>query len=192
MPRAGVTPPALPPGTPLPRRAREDAPPLSLIALPAVGRGPPLEWPAARANLVMLNRWFVLRCDRTDRMRCWHAYSAQARGERLRLGSRRAALHLDVRDDARDLERRTTASNLRFWRGHDRRCLGTNRYFRRVGGPDVGGPAVAALPPEALAPLLADPDAPFRGEGVTVLKDSASSSVVEFDLPTAQGPRRVI
>src|SRR5205085_1742529 len=84
------------------------------------------------------------------------------------------------------------ASNLRFWRNHDGRCLGKNRYFRHVGGPEVAGHAVADLPAEALAPLLADPDAPFRDEGVRVLKDSASSSVVEFDLPTAQGPRRVI
>ena len=192
MHRAGVTHHDLHPGNLLLSLAPEDEPHLYLIDLHAVGLGPPLDWPAARANLVMLNRWFVLRCDRTDRMRCWHGYCAELRGERLRLGSRRATLHLDVRADARDLERRTVASNLRFWRSHDRRCLGTNRYFRRVGGPELVGHAVADLPPEALAPLLEGPDAPFRGEGVTVLKDSVSSSVVEFDLPTAQGPRRVI
>jgi tRNA A-37 threonylcarbamoyl transferase component Bud32 len=189
---AGVTHHDLHPGNLLLRLGPDDEPHLYLIDLHAVGLGPPLDWPAARANLVMLNRWFILRCDRTDRLRCWHAYRAEVRGQRLQLGGRRAALHLEVRDDSRDLERRTAASNLRFWRRHDRRCLGTNRYFRRVQGPEVVGHAVADLPPESLAPLLAAPDEPFRGEGVTVLKDSASSSVVEFDLPTAQGPRRVI
>jgi tRNA A-37 threonylcarbamoyl transferase component Bud32 len=190
--RAGVTHRDLHPGNLLLRLGPGEEPHLHLIDLHAVGLGPPLDWPAARANLVMLNRWFVLRCDRSDRLRCWHAYRAEARGERLQLGSRRAALHLELRDEARDLERRTAASNLRFWRRHDRRCLGTNRYFRRVQGPEVVGQAVADLAPESLAPLLAGPDAPFRGEGVTVLKDSATSSVVEFDLPTAQGLRPVI
>ncbi|HZY91074.1 MAG TPA: lipopolysaccharide kinase InaA family protein [Gemmataceae bacterium] len=192
MHRAGVAHHDLHPGNLLLRLGPDDEPLLYLIDLHAVGLGPPLDWPAARANLVMLNRWFVLRCDRTDRMRCWHAYRAEARGERLQLGRRRAALHLEAGADGRALERRTVASNLCFWRRHDGRCLGHNRYFRRVQGPEVAGHAVADLPAEALASLLADPDAPFRGPGVTVLKDSASSSVVEFDLATAQGPRRVI
>src|SRR5262249_19227723 len=38
----------------------------------------------------------------------------------------------------------------------------------------------------------ADPDAPFRRPDVTVLKNSRSSTVVEFDLPCTDGPRRVV
>ena len=43
-----------------------------------------------------------------------------------------------------------------------------------------------------LAPLLADPDEPFRRPGVVVLKDSPSSTVIEFDLPVGGVTRRVI
>src|SRR5262249_62269502 len=56
----------------------------------------------------------------------------------------------------------------------------------------VGGRAVAAHDPAAVGALLADPDAPFRRPDAVVLKDSAASTVVELDLPTAAGPRRVI
>jgi tRNA A-37 threonylcarbamoyl transferase component Bud32 len=52
---------------------------LYLIDLHAVSLGAPLGWEASRANLVMLNRWFILRSSRSDRRRCWEAYS-EARG----------------------------------------------------------------------------------------------------------------
>src|SRR5262249_46852341 len=61
-------------------------------------------------------------------------------------------------------------------------------YFRRVGGPGHTGHAVADLDPAALAPLLADPDAPFADPDRAELKASRSSAVVE--LPFAG--RRVI
>ena len=41
----------------------------------------------------------------------------------------------------------------------DRRCLGANRYFRRLRAGAVAGHAVADLDPESLAPLLANLDA---------------------------------
>jgi hypothetical protein len=54
------------------------------------------------------------------------------------------------------------------------------------------GHAATDLAPEVLAPLLADPDAPFEQPNAVVLKKSASSAVVEFDLPGPEGARRVI
>jgi hypothetical protein len=61
----------------------------------------------------MLNRWFVLRVGRADRLRFWRSYC------RLRIHLERCpALQADL---ARDLERRTWASNLQFWRGRDQR-----------------------------------------------------------------------
>ncbi len=83
-------------------------------------------------------------------------------------------------------------SNLCFWRSLDGRCRRVNRHFRRVRGAGVTGHAVADLPPDVLAPLLADPDAPFEQPNAVVLKKSASSAVVEFDLPGPQGLRRVV
>jgi hypothetical protein len=61
-----------------------------------------------------------------------------------------------------------------------------------VRGAEVAGHAVADLAPDVLAPLLADPDAPFGRPDVVVLKKSPSSAVVEFDLPGPHGPRRVV
>ena len=53
-------------------------------------------------------------------------------------------------------------------------------------------PPSSDLDPAVLAPLLADPDEPFRRPGVIVLKDSPSSTVIEFDLPVGGVRRRVI
>jgi tRNA A-37 threonylcarbamoyl transferase component Bud32 len=190
---AGVRHDDLHPGNILLRLEDDDAPRLYLIDLHAVRLGPPLLWPAARDNLVVLNRWFVLRSERGDRLRFWKAY----RGARTVEGS--AALPGDRRPDpfaaaalVRDLERRTLRSNLRFWRAHDRNCLGASRHFCSVRRGAVAGYAVADLDGGALARLLDAPDAPFRHPEARMLKDSASSSVVEFDLTTASGLCRVV
>ncbi len=158
-----------------------------LIDLYAVCLVAPLDWPGSRDNLVVLNRWFMLRTTRSDRLRCWRAYR-EARA--FPVGSRLNGP--EGREAARDLEHRTLTSNLRFWRGKDRRCLGGNRWFRRVRSGVAAGHAAADLDPAVLAPLLADPDEPFRRPGIIVLKDSRSSTVIEFDLPVGGAPRRVI
>jgi tRNA A-37 threonylcarbamoyl transferase component Bud32 len=183
MHAAGIIHHDLHPGNLLLRLDADDRPELFLIDLHSVRLGAPLSWRARRKNLIILNRWFMLRSDRTDRLRCWLAYYSQS------------ALHpprSDMRAAARDMERGTLASNLRFWRTRDRRCRGRNRHFQRLRGAEVAGHAVADLAPDVLAPLLADPDAPFERLGVVVLKKSPSSAVVEFDLPGPHGPRRVV
>ena len=54
---------------------------LFLIDLNAVPLGAPLTWKQSRQNLVILNRWFVLRANRSDRLRFWQAYrSARSLG----------------------------------------------------------------------------------------------------------------
>jgi tRNA A-37 threonylcarbamoyl transferase component Bud32 len=188
---AGVTQHDLHPGNIL-LRLEGDAPRLHLIDLYAVALGEPLAWDASRANLVVFNRWFMLRSERSDRLRFWHAYH---RGRRHVGGAAwfsGSAVPPEHAATVRDLERDTLASNVRFWRTLDRRCLGTNRYFRAVRHGDVAGHAVADLPPECLRPFLDDPDEPFRREGVRVLKQSPSSAVIALDLPGPGGPRRVI
>jgi tRNA A-37 threonylcarbamoyl transferase component Bud32 len=176
-----------------------DCPSLYLIDLHDVSLGHTLNWRASRDNLVMLNRWFALRASRSDRYRFWRAY-CQAR-RRMRGGwpggacyhlGLNAANRLAFRDGACNLEHRTWRSNLRFWRHRDRRCLVTNRYYYRLQSEAVVGCALRDLDPGAMASLLADPDAPFRQPGVVFLKNSRSSTVVEFDLPAGGIVRRVI
>jgi hypothetical protein len=191
MHAAGVVHGDLHPGNLLLRLALDDHPELHLIDLYSVRVGPPLDWRPSRENLVVLNRWFALRASRPDRLRCWRAY-CEARGwgsvssQALRSASRQTD------DRAREIERETAISNVRFWRAKDRRCLGGNRWFRRVRCGAVSGCAVADLESDVLAPLLADPDEPFRRQGVRVLKDSPSSKVVEFDLPVGGVLSRVV
>jgi tRNA A-37 threonylcarbamoyl transferase component Bud32 len=180
---AGLEHDDLHPGNVLLRLRPGAGPELFLVDLLQARLGPPLGWRAARDNLVVLNRWFHLRCDRTDRSRFWHAYrDARAGG---------------IPDDPlgelpRELERFTLRSNLRFWHAHDRRCLGGNRHFRRFRQGDCTGHAVADLDDATLASFLADPDAPFAAPGARVLKDGGDSRVVGLELPGPDGPRAVV
>jgi tRNA A-37 threonylcarbamoyl transferase component Bud32 len=160
----------------------DDRPRLHVIDLHAVRLGARLDWPASRANLVVLNRWFLLRVSRSDRLRFWHAY-LRARGMEVDPAARRLA---------RDLERQTWRSNWHFWRNRDRRCRVTNRYYCRLRGAGVSGYAVTDLDRAALDGLLADADGPFRRPGAVLLKDSRSSTVAELDLPVGGRLTRVI
>jgi tRNA A-37 threonylcarbamoyl transferase component Bud32 len=161
-------------------RLRGESVELFVIDLFAVRLRRTLDWPTARDNLVMLNRWFVLRSRPADRLRFWKTY--------WRLRRDRLADLDDLRVAALDLERRTWASNLIFWKHRDRRCLFSNRYFRRVHSGIAAGHVVSDLDPETVRALTADPDEPFRRPGVKLLKDSRSATVAELEL----GGRRVI
>jgi tRNA A-37 threonylcarbamoyl transferase component Bud32 len=183
---AGLTHADLHPGNILLALGPADEPRLFLIDLHAVRLSEPLPWPRRLANLVVLNRWFVLRSSRADRRRCWLAYFHAYAKENP------ADASPNSRAAGREIETRTHLSNLRFWRARDQRCLGGNRWFRRLDAGNVVGHAVADLAPEVMAPLFADPDEPFRRPGVVVLKDSPSSTVVEIDLPVGGGVRRVV
>src|SRR5260221_13887346 len=74
---AGVCHTDLHPGTVL-LHWREGRPHFVLIDLHDVRVGPPLSRRASLNNLIVFNRWFVLRSSRTERLRCWRAY-CQAR-----------------------------------------------------------------------------------------------------------------
>jgi tRNA A-37 threonylcarbamoyl transferase component Bud32 len=169
---AGVTHDDLHPNNLLLALGADDEPRLHLIDLHAVRLGAPLGRRARRDNLVVLNRWFVMRVSRADRLRFWKTYSVLSTQYAVRSA-----------DAARDLEERTRRSNLRFWKARDRRCLESNRYYRPVRSAVAAGHAVTDLNRAALDALAADPDAPFRRPGAVLLKDSPSSTVVELDLP---------
>jgi tRNA A-37 threonylcarbamoyl transferase component Bud32 len=142
-----------------------------------------LHWHARRDNLILVNRWFVLRASRTDRLRFWKAYSRA-----ITTGSIQA-VH---KDRARALETGTVASNIVFWRSRDRRCLATNRYYRRIRSKVARGHAVRDLDQKIVALLLSDPDAPFGDPRRIDLKESRSSSVIQWQIPCPGGWRQVI
>ncbi len=168
---------------------RDDEIRLYLIDLNAVRLGPPLDWPRAMDNLVMLNSWFVLYVNRTDRLRFWRSYF-HARGMGIwSRGLRASRDHLYL---AAEIERRTWRFNLALWSRHDSRCLRNNRYYRRVRGAGIVGHVVTELEPSSLAPLLADPDEPFCRPGVRLLKDSQSSTVAELEMVIEGRLRKVI
>jgi tRNA A-37 threonylcarbamoyl transferase component Bud32 len=187
---AGVRHNDLHPGNLLVQRGSGNELRLYLIDLPAVRLGPPLDWPAARDNLVVLNRYFVLRCSRSDRRRFWQAYRA-ARRQAAPPGRTPPDPHRSG-CVVRDLEWRTLRSNLAFWRRSDRRCLGGNRHFRSLRSAKGTGHAVTDLDTAAVAALVSDPDAFFRQGAAHILKESLTSTVVEFDLPGPAGVRRVV
>jgi tRNA A-37 threonylcarbamoyl transferase component Bud32 len=188
---SGVSHQDLHAGNVLVRRRHDGRFELFLIDLHAARLGRPLTWPARLANLIIFNRYFSMRASRSDRLRFWQAYCL-ASGGRLPPEYTRDSAAPTVLQLAGELEARTWASNLRFWKERDGRCLGSNRYYQRVRSRLATGYAVSDLEPAALAPLLADPDAPFHLLDAAVLKNSRSSTVVEFALSMNGQTRRVI
>ncbi len=174
---AGVAHHDLHPGNLLLRLDADDRVELFLVDLHAVRIGAPLAWPARRANLILLNRWFLLRSQLTDRLRFWRFYES---------------LTSPPSDAIEQLERGTLRSNLRLWHKLDRRSVQRNRHFRSIQSGEVSGHVAADVFGEALAALAAAPDEPFQRPDVSILKRSPSSAVVEFDLSTPHGPRRVV
>jgi tRNA A-37 threonylcarbamoyl transferase component Bud32 len=201
---AGVMYHDLHPGNLLLQLDAIDRPNLYLIDIYDVCFGPPLSWRECRANLIVLNRWFMLRSQRSDRLRCFRAYQAarnrfaQEKGNPPTPWWRRLLASIkcwpqkrEMEHSVQDLERGTLRSNLIFWRNLDRRCLGTNRRFRRVRQGDVAGHAVVDLDADLLGHLLDDPDEPFRQAGVRRLKDSPSSTVIELESSGMSGRKLI-
>jgi len=173
---------------------------LYLIDLHAVHVGQPLGWRSSRENLIMFNRWFLTRSSRADRLRFWRGY-CRLRGrpgglQRESAGAAAPGWKQMLDRLAGDLEQRTWASAVSFWRNRDRRCRASNRYYKRVRGPagfsTTVGYTVRDLDTTALEKLLKDPDEPFRRPEFALLKDSPSSTVAEFDMLVNGTMRRVI
>jgi tRNA A-37 threonylcarbamoyl transferase component Bud32 len=182
---SGVAHPDPHPGNLLVETRPGRAPHFALIDLHAIHVGQPLTWRESNKNLVLFNRWFQLRASRADRARFWHAYR-RARStlppptpEELRIG-------------AKELERDTIASNLRFWAGRESRCLGSNRYFRKIHAGPFRGFAVRDLPEAFLHQVLADPDAALKRPDMPIFKDSRTSTVAVLMMPTDAGPVPVV
>jgi tRNA A-37 threonylcarbamoyl transferase component Bud32 len=192
---AGIFHSDLHPGNLLVRPDEGDRVRLYLIDLHDVRLGRPLKWPAAQQNLIIFNRWFVLRSSRTERLRFFRAYCAEraalaeAAGRPAGPWENHPALRFAV---GRELERRTWKSNIRFWRQREQRCLVTNRYYQRIRSRGIAGYAVRDLDLSSLSALLAGPDEPFGCPGTVILKHSRSSTVAEIDVRIGGIVRRVI
>src|SRR5262249_16506913 len=123
-------------------------PQFSLLDLHAVRLSSPCSWAERLENLILFNRFFMFRASRSDRLRFWRAYCAAS----VR------AIGLPAEQASREVERRTLASNFKFWAARDRRCLVSNRYYRRVSNGSVRGVAVRDLNGAIISELLRDPD----------------------------------
>jgi tRNA A-37 threonylcarbamoyl transferase component Bud32 len=162
---------------------------LFLIDLTDVHFGSALSWRQSFNNLVVLNHWFAIQASRADRLRFWRSYvGARPVDSQVLAGPHDRRLLLW----ARRLEQVTWQSLHRHWKHRDRRCLVDNRYYRRLDASHAAGHAVTDLDARLAAALLADPDAPFRRTDAVVLKDSATSTVIEFTGHVNGQPRRLI
>jgi tRNA A-37 threonylcarbamoyl transferase component Bud32 len=81
-----------------------------------------------------------------------------------------------------DLEARSWRSTLRLWRARESRYLTWNRAFEPISSGVARGHVIRDFDRQALLALFADPDAPFRRPDVNILKDSPSSTVIEYDM----------
>jgi tRNA A-37 threonylcarbamoyl transferase component Bud32 len=169
------------PGNLLVRIGDDDRPSLAMIDLDALRVARHLSWSDVGKNLALLNHYFWLRSDRSDRQRFLHHYLA-ARG----------TAPPDRRAFAREIERATRSWAERLWRRWGRRCTGTNKYFKRFQGHSTRAIASRDLDRKDVRALLADPDAPFHHSDTVILKESRTAVVAETTLTVDGRPRRVI
>ncbi len=169
------------PGNILIRMDPGDQPRLSMIDLDALRVTRPLGWADAETNLSLLNHYFWMRSNRSDRLRFLAAY----------LQTRRSRPP-DFRRFARSIESATRDWAERLWRRWGRRCRGSNKYFEVYRGPSAHAMASRDLDPATVRELLADPDSPFRREGTVLLKDSRTTTVAETTMAVRGRSVRVI
>lgn len=151
--------------------ATSDSPQFALLDLHGVRLGNPCSWPERRDNLIVFNRYFMLRATRSQRLRFWRAYLAAVQ-----------SCEIPTRSQAsREIERLTLVSNRRFWAARDRRSLVTNRYYRRIVRNDFRGIVVCDLSSATVEDLVRNPDAAFASRR-SLLKNGRSSTVAEISV----------
>jgi serine/threonine protein kinase len=170
------------PGNILIRLEADDSLRLAVIDLDALRRTRRLSWSEARENLALLNHYFWIRCNRSDRYRFLAAY----------LRARQTPTKPDPRGLARAIERATRAWAERLWRRWGRRCRGRNKYFNIHRGKSAWAVASRDLDPACVERILADPEAPIREPGAVILKDSRTALVAETTVKVKGRPTRVI
>jgi hypothetical protein len=169
------------PGNVLVRIEADDRPALSMIDLDALRVCRKLTWDDAQKNLALLNHYFWFRSDRTDRRRFLARYlTARESGPP------------DPKSFARGIETSTRGWAEQLWRRWGKRCLGTNKYFKKLRGPHAWSIASRELERSEVYALLNDPDEPFRRPDAVVLKQSRTATVVETTMTVNGVPSRVV
>jgi tRNA A-37 threonylcarbamoyl transferase component Bud32 len=169
------------PGNILVRFANETTPELVMIDLDALRRSRDVNWMLAQQNLALLNHFFWQRSSRTDRFRFLKTY---LRG--------RNQTSPDIAGIARRIEKSTRLWAERLWQRWGRRCQTSNKYFETFASESAWGVASRDLEPDFVRALLADPDAPFRARGTTIVKDSRTTTVAETTMQVNGQPTVVI
>jgi tRNA A-37 threonylcarbamoyl transferase component Bud32 len=169
------------PGNVLVRIEDGDRPTLAMIDLDALQVRRRLTWDDAQKNLALLNHYFWLRSDRTDRRRFLASY----------LSARRSTPP-DLKAFARGIEGSTRSWAEQLWRRWGKRCQETNKYFKKLRKRHAWSIASRDLDRSEVYALLDDPDAPFRRPDAVLLKDSRTATVVETTLTVNGSPARVI
>jgi len=182
---AGIAHPDPHPGNLLLEMPACRIPRFTLIDLHAVKVATPLSWARSRDNLALFNRFFQMRASRPERARFWNQYR-RSRGT-LPFPTAEA-----IRSEAKELERETHDSNLHLWTKREGRWLGSNRTLRKVKRGKMRGLAVRDIPEPAIRALLENPDDVFARPDTRILKDSRTSTVAAFVIPTPGGPLPVI
>ncbi len=169
------------PGNILVRIDDQDRPRLAMIDLDALRVCRNLRWADAQHNLALLNHYFWLLSDRSDRFRFVQAY----------LEARKTAPP-DVRAFARGIEIETRSWAEKMWRRWGRRCNRTNKYFKKFSGKHAWMVAARNLSRGQSRALLAQPDAPFEAADAKILKDGRTSRIAEVTMIVDGRPERVI
>ena len=156
------------PGNILVRLEDDDRPELAMIDLDALRVCPKVTWAIAQRNLALLNHYFWLRSNRSDRQRFFVHYLHA-----------RTVVPPDPESLARGIERSTRSWAEKLWRHWGKRCSRTNKYFKKREGPYTRAISVRDLDIAEVKSLLIDPDAPFKRPGTTIIKDSRTTTVAE-------------
>jgi tRNA A-37 threonylcarbamoyl transferase component Bud32 len=163
------------------RTGRDDLPILAMIDLETLRASPRLGRADAQRDLAVLNRYFWLRSTRADRRRFLRSY--------LRA---RTTAPPDPKAFARGIEKATADWAQRLWSHWDKRCQGTNKYFRKDTSEHAWSIASRDLDPAEIQALLADPDEPFRRGCTVLVKSSRTATVAEITLRLHGEPVRMI
>jgi len=124
-------------------------------------------WQQRRQNLITLNRWFMLRSSRTDRLRFWRSYQQHS--------------SIPDRADAQPkaLELATIQSNVAFWKTRERRHRYGNRHLQKIEHSSYHGWAVKTLD-SAITDRLRTPNDLFGSSEAELLKEGRASTVARF------------
>jgi tRNA A-37 threonylcarbamoyl transferase component Bud32 len=169
------------PGNVLVRLEPGDRPALSMIDLDALRVCRRIGWDDAQKNLALLNHYFWLRCDRSDRRRFLARY----------LEARESAPP-EPKSFARGIENSTREWAEQLWRRWGKRCQGTNKYFKKLRDRHAWSIASRELERSEVYALLQDPEEPFRRPDSALLKRSRTATVIETTMTVNGVPERVI